>query len=338
MQKKKTLLSKKAQLFVYSRALQIVLILCIGIIIILNPKFLQVRVLVDILSQSSVRIIMALGLLLPLIVGGTDLAGGKQLALSAVVITSMLQTATYSKRFFPNLPQVPVFVPFLIVAVILAIVGICSGYMIAKLNIPPFIATLSMSLILNGATLLYIGMMPNDSQPIGGLREDFTALGTYRLFGTIPILIVFALIFIILTWILMNKTSFGKKIYAVGGNRQAAEVAGINSVAVIIAVYVIESLYVGFAGALEAARTLSANAAYGTGYEFDAIASCVVGGVSLRGGLGKVSGVILGVIIFTVISYGLAFIGVNPHWQLIIRGGLICIAVAFDMKKLALQS
>ena len=338
MQKKKSLLSKNTKLFLYSRALQIVLVMCIGVIIILNPKFFQMRVLIDILSQSSVKLIVALGLLFPLIAGGTDLAGGKQLALSAVVIASMMQNETYSKLFYPNLPHLPVFVPFLIVAVILAIIGFSSGYMIAKLNLPPFIATLGMSLVLNGGTLLYIGMKPNDSQPIGGLREDFTVLGTYRIFGTIPILIVFAIIFTIITWILLNKTTFGKKVFAVGGNKQAAEIAGINSVAVVIMVYIIESLFIGFAGALESARTLSANAAYGTGYEFDAIASCVVGGVSLRGGLGKVSGVILGVIIFTVISYGLAFIGVNPNWQLIIRGALICIAVAFDMKKLELQT
>ena len=118
-----------------------------------------------------------------------------------------------------------------------------------------------------------------------------------------------------------------------GGNPDAAKVSGINVGKVIIAVFIIESMFVGLAGILEVARTGGANSAYGNAYEFDAISSCVVGGVSLSGGVGKVSGVIIGVLIFTFISYGLAYIGVNSNWQLIVKGLIICSAVALDMRK-----
>ena len=171
------------------------------------------------------------------------------------------------------------------------------------------------------------------SQPIGGIRDDLTFLSSYKVFGEFSLLIVIALIAAVLCWFLLNRTVFGKHLYIVGGNSEAAKVSGVNVSSIIIAAFIIESCLVGFAGILEVARTGGANSAYGFSYEFDAISSCVVGGVSLSGGIGKISGVIIGVIIFTIISYGLAFIGVNPNWQLIIKGLIICSAVALDMRK-----
>jgi methyl-galactoside transport system permease protein len=338
MAHKSELLSGRAKRLIYDKALILVLSICIIVIIFLNPRFLQLRVLRDILTQSSVKLLVALGLLFPLLTGGTDLAGGRQLGLGAVVAASMMQTATYSARFFPGLPQIPVIVPIIVVCVILSIVGFFNGYMVAILRLPPFIATLGMSTIVFGANLLYFGMPPNNAQPIGGLRSDFTSLATYNFFGKINSLIVIAAVFTAVVWFVLNKTTYGKKVYAVGGNPSAARIAGINVTAVLISVYVIESMLVGFAGILESARTMGASTAYGTAYEFDAISACVVGGVSLSGGIGKVSGVVIGVVIFTVINYGLAFIGVSPNWQLIIRGLIICSAVALDMKKMSLQA
>ncbi len=126
---------------------------------------------------------------------------------------------------------------------------------------------------------------------------------------------------------------FGKNIYIVGGNPEAAKVSGVSVNKVIMCVFIIESCLVGLAGIMEVARTGGANSSYGNAYEFDAISSCVVGGISLSGGIGKVSGAVIGVIIFTFISYGLAFIGVNANWQLVIKGIIICSAVALDMRK-----
>ena len=160
-----------------------------------------------------------------------------------------------------------------------------------------------------------------------------TFLSTYKLFGQISLLVVIAAVMVAVVWFVLNKTVFGKNIYIVGGNPDAARVSGVNVHKIIIAVFIIESCLVGLAGIMEVARTGGANSSYGNAYEFDAISSCVVGGVSLSGGIGKVSGAVTGVIIFTFISYGLAFIGVNSNWQLIIKGIIICSAVALDMRK-----
>ena len=151
--------------------------------------------------------------------------------------------------------------------------------------------------------------------------------------GGIPILIPIALLFIVVIWFVLNKTVFGKNVYAIGGNREAAVVSGINVPMTIVGIFVLASALYGVGGVLEAARTAGATNNYGVGYELDAIAACVVGGVSLNGGVGKVSGIIIGVLIFTIIQYGLQFIGVNAMWQQVIKGVIIAVAVAIDLSK-----
>jgi len=321
----------------FDKALIIVLIIMIGIIIIIEPAFLQWRVIKDILTQSSIKLIVAIGLLFTLLLGGTDLSGGRQVGLAAVIVASMSQTATYSGRFFPNLSQIPIIIPALIAIAVVAVIGIVNGLMIARLKMAPFIATFGMMTIVYGINSLYISQEPNRSQPIGGIREELTALSSTNIFGEISLLVPIAILVAVLAWFILNKTVFGKNIYIVGGNKDAAKVSGIDVDKIIISAFVIESILVGFAGILEVARTGGANSSYGFSYEFDAISACVVGGVSLSGGIGKMSGVVIGVIIFTIISYGLAFIGINPNWQLIIKGLIICSAVALDMEKHSLE-
>lgn len=315
------------------KALVIVLLFMIIGIIIIEPSFLQWRVFTDIITQSAVKMICALGLMFPLLIGGTDLAGGRQVGLAAVLVASMSQMADYSNRFWPNLPQLPIFIPMIITIAVVAVIGAVNGFMVAKLKMAPFIATFGMSTIVYGINCLYFAKKPNNSQPIGGIREDLRFLSSYKLFGQISLLVVIAIAAIIIVWFVLNKTVFGKNIYIVGGNSDAAKVSGVNVNKVIISVFIIESCLVGLAGIMEVARTGGANSSYGNAYEFDAISSCVVGGVSLSGGIGKVSGAAIGVIIFTFISYGLAYIGVNSNWQLIIKGIIICSAVALDMRK-----
>jgi len=227
----------------------------------------------------------------------------------------------------------PIIIPMLIAIAAVALVGAVNGFMVAKLKMAPFIATFGMSTIVYGINCLYFAKKPNNSQPIGGIRDDLRFLSSYQLFGQISLLVVIAVVMVAIVWFVLNKTVFGKNIYIVGGNPDAAKVSGINVHKVIIAIFIIESCLVGLAGIMEVARTGGANSSYGTAYDFDAISSCVVGGVSLSGGIGKVSGAVIGVIIFTFISYGLAFIGVNSNWQLIIKGTIICSAVALDMRK-----
>lgn len=326
----KTLNIKK---ILIDKALVIVLLFMIIGIIIIEPSFLQWRVFTDIITQSAVKMICALGLMFPLLIGGTDLAGGRQVGLAAVLIASMSQMADYSNRFWPNLPQLPIIIPILITIAMVAVIGAVNGFMVSKLKMAPFIATFGMSTIVYGINCLYFAKKPNNSQPIGGIREDLRFLSSYKLFGQISLLVVIAVAAVIVVWFVLNKTVFGKNIYIVGGNPEAAKVSGVNVNKVIMSVFIIESCLVGLAGIMEVARTGGANSSYGNAYEFDAISSCVVGGVSLSGGIGKVSGAAIGVIIFTFISYGLAFIGVNSNWQLIIKGIIICSAVALDMRK-----
>ncbi|MGD1821228.1 MAG: galactose/methyl galactoside ABC transporter permease MglC [Pleomorphochaeta sp.] len=314
------------------KAILIVLVVLIVVIAIINPRILSFRVLRDILMQSSTKIIIALGMMLVILIGGVDLGASRLVGMSAVVSASLLQTQDYVRRFYPEMGNLPIIVPILLAVVIGAIWGVLNGVVVAKFQVPAFIATLGSMLIIYGVNSIYFNMPPNSSQPIGGLRSDFTFLGSGSI-GPIPIIVIFALAAIIFMWVLLNKTVFGKNIYAVGGNKEAAIVSGINITGIIIGLFVVCDSLIAFGGVLEAARTGGATNNYGVGYELDAIASCVVGGVSVTGGVGKVSGVITGVLIFTIINYGLTFIGVNPYWQNIIKGMIIVSAVAFDIQK-----
>lgn len=240
--------------------------------------------------------------------------------------------------FFPDLPMLPVILPIIAAVVATALFGLVNGFLVAKFDMHPFIATLAVSVIVYGANSLYFDMDPNKSQPIGGIRKDFIFLGQKKLleigdFPGISILVPIAILFIILVWFILNKTVFGKNVYAIGGNREAAIVSGVNVFKTTMGIFVLASVLYGVAGILEAARTAGATNNYGNGYELDAIAACVVGGVSLSGGVGKVSGIVSGVLIFTVIQYGLQFIAVSPMWQQVIKGIIIAVAVAIDLMK-----
>ena len=327
---------KKINEFILQYAIYGVLFLLIVAVAIYNPNFLSINTLRDILMQSSTRVIVALGAGFVLITAGTDLSAGRIVGLSAVLSASMLQVSDYSRRFFPDLPDLPIWIPILVAVIAGLLVGILNGWVVAKLRVPPFIATLGTYVAVYGINSIYFDMKPNESQPIGGLRPDFTNLGSGS-FGTgdysIPYIVIIALVVSFFVWVLFNKTKFGKNMYAIGGNVHAATVSGINVSRNLIMIYAIAGALYGFAGVLEAARTGGATNNYGNMYDLDAIAACVVGGVSTSGGIGTVPGILIGVLIFTVINYGLTFVGMNPYWQLIIKGMIIVSAVAIDLRK-----
>ena len=325
--------ARSAKNFLTNNAIMLALLALVVVICFIEPRFMQIQVLLDILTQSSTRMIIALGICFTLLIAGTDLSAGRMVGLAAVVSTSMLQTATYANRFYPDLPQLPVFLP--IIAAILAcmLFGALNGFLVAKYDMHPFIATLATQVMIYGACSLYFDMPPNSSQPIGGIRPDFSAIGQTKLFGRISVLVPIAVVFTIAIWFVLNKTVFGKNVYAIGGNREAAVVSGVNVFKTIMGIFILASFMYGVGGVLEAARTAGATNNYGDGYELDAIAACVVGGVSLNGGIGTVGGIISGVLIFTVIQYGLQFIGISPMWQQIIKGIIIAVAVAIDLSK-----
>lgn len=333
--------SRAVKMFLLNNGIKIALGFMVIIIMIIEPNFMKLKVLRDILAQASPRMIIALGICFTLLIAGTDLSACRMVGLAAVISASMMQNPDYANRFFPDLPQLPVIVPIVLAIIACMIFGLLNGFLVARFDMHPFIATLATQVIIYGTCSLYFDMPPNNSQPIGGIRSDFSAIGQTLLLkdvlpsniGGIPILIPIALLFIVVIWFVLNKTVFGKNVYAIGGNREAAVVSGINVPMTIVGIFVLASALYGVGGVLEAARTAGATNNYGVGYELDAIAACVVGGVSLNGGVGKVSGIIIGVLIFTIIQYGLQFIGVNAMWQQVIKGVIIAVAVAIDLSK-----
>ncbi len=327
---------RKTSDYLMQHAIYIVLIVLTVAIAVYDPRFMSVTTIRDILLQSSTRAIIALGAAFVLITGGVDLSTGRVVGLTAVLSASMLQVADYSRRFYPDMPDLPILLPILLAVLAGLLVGIINGTIVAKFSVPPFIATLGTMVMVYGVNSIYFDMKPNESQPIGGLRKDFTEIGSGA-FGSgdysLPYIVLIALAISVIVWVIFNKTRLGKNMYAIGGNVHAAIVSGINVQRNLLYLYAIAGALYGLAGVLEAARTGGATNNYGNMYELDAIAACVVGGVSTAGGIGTVPGILAGVLIFGVINYGLTFIGINPYWQLIIKGLIIVAAVAVDIRK-----
>lgn len=329
---------RNAKSFLTNNAIILALLMLVIVIMIMEPRFMQNNVLLDIMTMSSTRLIIALGITFTLLIAGTDLSAGRMVGLAAVISTSMMQTAAYGNRFYPGLPQIPVILSIFAAIAACLVFGVINGYLVARFEMHPFIATLATQVIIFGVCSLYFDLPPNRSQPIGGIRPDFAFLGQKKLFETstfsgFSILIPIAIVICLIIWFVLNKTVFGKNVYAIGGNREAAVVSGVNVFSTIMVIFILASGLYGIAGVLESARTAGASNAYGVGYELDAIAACVVGGVSLNGGVGKIRGIVTGVLIFTVIQYGLQFIGVSPMWQQILKGVIIAVAVAIDLSK-----
>ena len=319
--------------FLGNNVIMICMLVLIIVIAVMNPKFMSVRVVRDILIQNSSRMIIACGMAMVLISGGMDLSAGRIVGLAAVITGSLGQSLDISNRFFPNMPQLPVVVPLLAAIVVCFLFGMFNGIAIAKFSIPPFIVTLGTGMIIWGTNLLYYDLEPNNSQPIGGIQNGIKYLGSGYIGKTVPVIIIIAIVVVLISWFLMKYTTFGRNIYSIGGNRDAAQVCGIRVERTLIWTYAIAAITFAIGGFLECARTNSATAAYGENYEFDAIAACVVGGVSNSGGVGTIPGMVLGVLMFGIINYGLTFLGVQPYWQKIVKGIIILTAVGFDVRK-----
>ncbi|MCL2043451.1 MAG: galactose/methyl galactoside ABC transporter permease MglC [Treponema sp.] len=352
--KKPNITLKTVQEFTLKNAIYLVLIILILIVAILRPRFVGIvystetgyyefslrlflQNIRNILSMSATRIIIAMGMGAVLITGGVDLSAGRSVGLAAVLSASLLQSVEFSRRMYPDLPALPLFIPILIAMAVCAVWGLLNGLVITKLKVPAFIATLGTMVAIFGANSLYFDRPPYGAQPIGGLDRRFTTLGTgfIGLDGvySIPYIVIIAAVVSLITWVLFNKTTYGKNIYAIGGNAEAARVSGVNVTLTLVMVYTIAGLLYGLGGSLEAARSGGATNSYGFGYELDAIAACVVGGVSNLGGIGTVPGIVIGVLIFSVINYGLTFVGMSPYWQQIVKGAIIIAAVALDIRK-----
>jgi methyl-galactoside transport system permease protein len=318
--------------FFINNAIIIVILAIIAIVVATEPKFISVAVFKNILTQSSVRLILAFGVAGIIILQGTDLSLGRFVGFAAVISASLLQRPDYPSRFYPDMAPLPLIVPLLAAIAGCVLFSAINGWVVAKFKIHPFLATMGMMITLYGILSIYFASGAPGPQPIGGHDTRYVDMVNGNLFG-VPNLVIFATITSIIIWVIWNKTTFGKNMYAVGGNPEAANVSGVNVMSTTIWVYVLAGVLYGIGGYLEAARIGSANNGTGFGYELDAIAACVVGGISFSGGVGKVSGAITGVLMFTIISYGMTFIGLDQYYQYIIKGVLIVVAVSLDTKK-----
>ena len=284
-------------------------------------------------SNTSVRFLIALGVSGCLITKGTDLSAGRQVGLAACIAGVLLQRADYTGRLFPNMPEMNMWVVLLIVLAIGCVIGCINGIIISILNVPPFIATLGTQTIVYGTCLIF-----TNAQPIGGFQKAYTTFLNGKLFKTegfagIPLYLVVAVIFFVIFWFLYNKTTYGKYMYAIGGNENAAEVSGVNTKKSKILIYTVAGFMYAMAGYLLAAKSGGASSGLGNGYELEAIAGCTIGGVSTTGGIGTVGGILVGVLVFELLKVVLQFLQVNPYYNYIAQGLVIVIAVALDIRK-----
>lgn len=275
------------------------------------------------------RFIIAVGVSGCLITKGTDLSAGRVVGLSACLAGTLLQKADYSGRFelTKNFPQLKVWLILLICVLICCIFGLINGIVVAYLNVPAFIGTLGMQMIVYGINLVY-----TKSVPLGGYRQDYTNIANGNFLG-IPYLFIIAFIIGAIMWFIYNYTRHGKYMYAIGGNEAAAEVAGVNVKKTKILIYVGAAALYAIAGFLLGAKSGGAGVNTGNGYELEAIAACTIGGVSVNGGIGRVSGVIIGVLVFELLKTCLQFLGIDPNYQYIAQGIVIVVAIALDIRK-----
>jgi putative xylitol transport system permease protein len=283
----------------------------------LNKYFLTPENISNILLQTSINGILAMGMTLVILTGGIDLSVGSVLAFSSIV------AATFVTGDNPHSP----IVALLVGVVTGGLLGLINGWIIAYLKIPPFVATLGMLSVARGLTYAYTGGMP-----VPNLSESFLNLGEGSLLGVPVPVLIFLLIFGIL-WVVLNHTTYGRSVYAVGGNAKSARTAGISTNPVIASVYVIAGLLAGLGGLILTARTSSALPQAGVSYELDAIAAVVIGGTSLSGGVGSIAGTLLGALIIGTINNGLDLLGVSSAYQQIVKGCIIVVAVLLDYSR-----
>ena len=320
-----------AKKFVSNNAI-ILLIGALAAFVALNSdNFVSMQNLNNLIVNVSPRFIIACGVSGCLITKGTDLSAGRSVGLAACLSAMLLQSVDYAARMLPGLPDIPWPVALIIVMLIMGCFGGIVGAVIAFLKVPPFIATLGMQTIIYGLCSVI-----TDNQPMGGFKSSYSkvALGKISLGPVeIPYLAFFALAVGVFTWFLYNKTRHGKYMYAIGGNENAAQVAGVNVPATLIRIYIMAAMLYALAGFLVGAKAGGASTATGFGYELEAIAACTIGGVSTNGGVGKVSGILVGVLVFELLKICLQFLRVDPAYTFIAQGLVIIVAVALDLRK-----
>jgi len=317
------------------------LYIAIGVFVLItacaSPGFVSLGSITNVINLLLRNIPIALGVAGLVIVGATDLSAGRSLGFTAMIVAALMQKADYAVKIFPSFGNVPIILAFFVAVIVGMIIGAFNGFFVAKFQVHPFIVTLGTQLILQSVALLFLGLGTNNGQSLSGMRDAYkdTITSGITLFGGITIqwYLFYALIVLVAIWFVWNKTVFGKNLFAIGSNKEAARVSGINVERILILTFVLAGALFGINGFIEAGWVGSVNAGTGVGMEFDAIAACVIGGVSFSGGIGKIRGVVVGVLLLQLITVSLIFLGAKPEWGYLIKGLIIIVTVAIDMRK-----
>lgn len=319
----------------YIAIVLIFIMLCIITPIIKNTPLLTYNNVLNILQQASPRMFLALGVAGLILLTGTDLSIGRMVGMGMTTATIIMHQGVntgfvFGHQFdFTGLPIGARIILALVVCILLCtFFTAIAGFFTAKFKMHPFISTMANMLVIFGL-ITYA----TKGVSFGAIEPSIPAMIIPKING-FPTIILWAVAAIVIVWFIWNKTTFGKNLYAVGGNPEAASVSGISVFRVTVGAFVLAGILYGFGSWLECARMVgSGSAAYGQGWEMDAIAACVVGGVSFTGGIGKISGVVVGVFIFTALTYSLTILGIDTNLQFVFSGIIILVAVTLDCLK-----
>lgn len=290
------------------------IILCVGLSI-ATPAFFTKDNILNVLRQVATNSNLAIGLTMAIIIGGIDLSVGAILAFSGLLCASFISDGM-------NLG-----LAVLLAFTLGALFGLLNGLIIAYTNMPPFVVTLATQNIARGIVNVYA-----NGQPISARNPVFNFLGVGYFLG-IPLPVIYSFVLLAVMILILGRSKFGRQLYAVGGNEEAARFSGINIKKVKIIVYTLCGALASFSGIILAARMYSGQPTAGDGFELDVIAASVLGGVSFSGGVGKLGGTIIGVLVLGVLTNGLNLLNINSFWQYIIKGIIILLAVYLDILK-----
>ena len=278
------------------------------------PSFLTKANLLNLLRANSVNAIICCGMLMVVLMGEIDISVGSTVGLSGVIGAYLITNAGF-----------PVWLTLICCLMVGLVLGVVNGISVSYFGIPAFVASLATMSIGRGLTAIVCGGISIR------IRNDIYSSITSTNIGGLSMIIIYALAIIFLTWMLLNQTRFGYYIYAIGGNRVAAQYSGVNTKMYNLIPYLLIGMFSAFGGIIWSSRLGSAAATLGQGFELDAIAAVVIGGVSMSGGVGTVGGMVIGVLIIGVITNGLNLMNINPFWQEVFKGIIILTAVIVDM-------
>lgn len=319
----------------YIAIILVFIALCIITPIVKGTNLLTYTNILNILQQASPRMFLALGVAGLILLAGTDLSIGRMVGMGMTTATIIMHQGINTGSVFGHIFDftawpIPARMIFaLVMCIVLCTAFTClAGFFTAKFKMHPFISTMANMLMIFGLTTY-----ATKGVSFGAIEPSIPNMIIPRING-FPTIILWAIAAIAIVWFIWNKTTFGKNLYAVGGNPEAASVSGISVFKVTIGAFILAGILYGFGSWLECARMVgSGSAAYGQGWETDAIAACVVGGVSFSGGIGKISGVVVGALIFTALTYSLTILGIDANLQFVFSGIIILVAVMLDCLK-----